>query len=240
MKNINMCCAVFVSLAFSSIASAGFLDSINQAAETVQDTTETVKNINNTVENQPAVAVPAKTEAVKTEAVAVPAKTEAAAEAVKTEAVAVPAKTEVAAEAVNTGAVAETAKTGLTDTLMKQLGVTSEQAQGGSGALFEAAKNNMSDSDFGQLSQAVPGMDGMLAAAPKSESDSTTGSLLSGIASASGNSKLTDATSLVNAFQQLDLSGDMVGKFTPVIIDYVKKNGSEHLGTLLQTALTGS
>jgi len=244
MKNINMCCAVFVSLAFSSIASAGFLDSINQAAETVQDTTETVKNINNTVDNQPAVAVPAKTEAaaeaVKTEAVAVPAKTEAAAEAVKTEAVAVPAKTEVAAEAVNTGAVAETAKTGLTDTLMKQLGVTSEQAQGGSGALFEAAKNNMSDSDFGQLSQAVPGMDGMLAAAPKSESDSATGSLLSGIASASGNSKLTDATSLVNAFQQLDLSGDMVGKFTPVIVDYVKKNGSEHLGTLLQSALTGS
>jgi len=226
MKNINMSCVVFVSLAFSSIASAGFLDSINQAAETVQDTTETVKNINNTVENQPAVAVPAKTEA--------------AAEAVKTEAVAVPAKTEVAAEAVNTGAVAETAKTGLTDTLMKQLGVTSEQAQGGSGALFEAAKNNMSDSDFGQLSQAVPGMDGMLAAAPKSESDSATGSLLSGIASASGNSKLTDATSLVNAFQQLDLSGDMVGKFTPVIVDYVKKNGSEHLGTLLQSALTGS
>ncbi len=226
MKNINMSCVVFVSLAFSSIASAGFLDSINQAAETVQDTTETVKNINNTVENQPAVAVPAKTEA--------------AAEAVKTEAVAVPAKTEVAAEAVNTGAVAETAKTGLTDTLMKQLGVTSEQAQGGSGALFEVAKNNMSDSDFGQLSQAVPGMDGILAAAPKSEADSATGSLLSGIASASGNSKLTDATSLVNAFQQLDLSGDMVGKFTPVIIDYVKKNGSEHLGTLLQSALTGS
>ncbi len=252
MKNINMSCVVFVSLTFSSIASAGFLDSINQAAETVQDTTETVKNINNTVENQPAVAVPAKTEAaaeaVKTEAAAVPAKTEAAAEAVKTEAAAVPAKTEAAAEAVETEAAAvpaETeaaavpAKTSLTDTLMKQLGVTSEQAQGGSGALFEAAKNNMSDSDFGQLSQAVPGMDGMLAAAPKSESDSATGSLLSGIASASGNSKLTDATSLVDAFQQLDLSGDMVGKFTPVIIDYVKKNGSEHLGTLLQSALTG-
>jgi hypothetical protein len=234
MKNINMSCVVFVSLTFSSIASAGFLDSINQAAETVQDTTETVKNINNTVENQPAVAVPAKTEAaaeaVKTESAAVPAKTEAAAEAVETEAAAVPAETEAAAVP---------AKTSLTDTLMKQLGVTSEQAQGGSGALFEAAKNNMSDSDFGQLSQAVPGMDGMLAAAPKSESDSATGSLLSGIASASGNSKLTDATSLVDAFQQLDLSGDMVGKFTPVIIDYVKKNGSEHLGTLLQSALTG-
>ena len=232
MGNIKMVGVVLVALAFSGVASAGFLDSLNQAAETVQSTTE---KVNSTVESGTAVAVPAKTEtaaeAVKTEAVAVPAKTEAAAETVKTEAVAVPAKTEAAAEAV---------KTGLTDTLMKQLGVSSEQAQGGSGALFEVAKNNMSDSDFGQLSQAVPGMDGILAAAPKSESDSATGSLLSGIAAASGNSKLTDATSLVNAFQQLDLSGDMVGQFTPVIIDYVKQNGGEQLANILQAALTGS
>ena len=234
MENIKMVGVVLVALAFSGVASAGFLDSLNQAADTVQGTTE---KVNSTVESGAAVAVPAKTEAaaeaVKTEAVAVPvpAKTEAAAEAVKTEAVAVPAKTEAAAETV---------KTGLTDTLMKQLGVTSEQAQGGSGALFEVAKNNMSDSDFGQLSQAVPGMDGILAAAPKSESDSATGSLLSGIAAASGNNTLTDATSLVNAFQQLDLSGDMVGQFTPVIIDYVKQSGGEQLANILQAALTGS
>jgi len=137
-------------------------------------------------------------------------------------------------------ALAEATQAGLIDTLVKQLGVTSEQAQGGSGALFEMAKNNMSGSDFSQLSQAVPGMDGILAAAPKSEPASATGSLLSGIAAASGNSTLTDAASLVDAFQQLDLSGDMVGQFTPVIIDYVKQNGGEHLADILQASLTGS
>ena len=193
MKNIQMICIVFVSLAFSGTASAGWLDFLNQAddaAETVQNTTSTVKNINNTVDGG--------------------------------------------------SAVAETAQAGLIDTLVKQVGVTSEQAQGGSGALFEMAKKNMSGSDFSQISQAVPGMDGILAAAPKTEPASATGDLLSGIAAASGNSTLTDATSLVNAFEQLDLSGDMVGQFTPVIIDYVKQNGGEHLSNILQAALTGS
>ena len=196
MRNIKMVGVVLVALAFSGVASAGFLDSLNQAAETVQSTTE---KVNSTVESGTAVAETAKA-----------------------------------------GSTAATAQTGLVDTLVKQLGVTSEQAQGGSGALFDVAKNNMSDSDFSQISQAIPGMDGILAAAPKSESDSATGSLLSGIAAASGNSTLTDATSLVNAFQQLDLSGDMVGQFTPVIIDYVKQSGGEHLANILQAALTGS
>jgi len=193
MKNIKITCIVLVSLTFSGAASAGWLDFLNtkdDAAETMQNTTATVKNINNTIEKG--------------------------------------------------AAVTETAQAGLIDTLVKALGVTSEQAQGGSGALFEVAKNNMAGSDFSQLSQAVPGMDGILAAAPKSESDSATGNLLSGIASASGNSTLTDAASLVNAFEQLDLSGDMVGQFTPVIIDYVKQNGGEHMANLLQAALTGS
>ena len=196
MGNIKMVGVVLVALAFSGVASAGFLDSLNQAAETVQSTTE---KVNSTVESGAAVA-----------------------------------------ETAEAGSTAATAPTDLVDTLVKQLGVTSEQAQGGSGALFEVAKNNMSDSDFSQVSQAVPGMDGILAAAPKSESDSATGSLLSGIAAASGNSTLTDATSLVNAFQQLDLSGDMVGQFTPVIIDYVKQNSGEQLANILQAALTGS
>ena len=193
MKNIKITCAVLLSLAFSGTASAGWLDFLNQtddAAKAVQDTTSTVKNINDAVQNAPAVA--------------------------------------------------ETAQTGLIDTLIKQLGVTSAQAEGGSGALFQMAKNNMSDSDFSQISQAVPGMDGILAAAPKSDPDSATGKLLSGIAAASGNSTLTDATALVNAFQQLDLSENMVGQFTPVIIDYVKQNGGEHLANILQVALTGS
>ena len=139
---------------------------------------------------------------------------------------------------VETGQVVkETASTGLIDTLVKQLGVTSAQAQGGSGVLFQQAKNKMSASDFSQLSQSVPEMDGMLAAAPKAQPASATGNLLSGLATVSGNSTLTNASSLLNAFQQLDLSQGMVSQFTPVIVDYVKQNSGENMANLLKAAL---
>ena len=127
----------------------------------------------------------------------------------------------------------------MVETLVKQLGVSQAQSAGGSGALFQMAKDSMSASDFGQVSQAVPGMDGLLAAAPKPEPASGTGNLLSGLANASGNSTLMNAASLVNTFQQLDMSKGMVSQFTPIIIDYVKQNGGEMTANLLKAALGG-
>jgi len=141
---------------------------------------------------------------------------------------------------VQTGqAVAEVGQVSLVDTLVKQLGVSPAQAQGGSGALFQMAKSKMTESAFGQVSQSVPGMDGILAAAPKPQPASATGNLLSGIAQASGNSTLMGAASLVNTFQQLDMSKGMVSQFTPIVIDYVRKNGGEITSNLLSSALTG-
>ena len=55
----------------------------------------------------------------------------------------------------------------LTDTLVKKLGVTSEQAQGGAGALFQLAKGKLDAGQFAELSKAVPEMDSLLSAAPK-------------------------------------------------------------------------
>ena len=51
--------------------------------------------------------------------------------------------------------------------LTKELSVTPEQATGGAGALFGLAKTRLKPDEFGQVSKAVPGMDGLLQAAPK-------------------------------------------------------------------------
>lgn len=150
-------------------------------------------------------------------------------------------KTTTTVNKINTTAqtVADVQQVGLVDTLVKQLGVSPAQAQGGSGALFQTAKNNMTEAAFGQVSEAVPGMDGILAAAPQPKPASPTANLLTGLANASGNSTLTQAASLVNMFQQLDMSKGMVSQFTPVVVDYVKQNGGEMTANLLQTALSG-
>ncbi len=126
----------------------------------------------------------------------------------------------------------------LTETLMQQLGVTEQQATGGAGAIFEAAKSKMSVDDFQNLTQAVPEMDNLLAAVPPQSGDGVS-KLAGGLSSMLGdsNNTLGTLTSLASTFKDLNLSGDMVNQFVPVLVDYVKQNGSAQVATLLQSAL---
>jgi uncharacterized protein VcgC/VcgE DUF2780 len=123
----------------------------------------------------------------------------------------------------------------LTDTLTRQLGISQNQALGGSGAIFKAAQGNMNPQDFTTLSQSVPEMNDMLSAAPEPDSIS---SMTSGASSMMGGSDTLNSTaSLASSFQQLNLSPDMVGKFMPIITDYIQNTGGQAVAGLLQSAL---
>ena len=123
---------------------------------------------------------------------------------------------------------------GLVDLLSSQLGVSKGQAEGGAGSIFQLAKQNLSVEDFSSIAKAVPGIDQMMGAAPKVEGNS---SKLGGISSMMGNSKLAGMAGLTSSFEKLGLNGDMVGKFTPIILDYVKNKGGEHAMNLLKGVL---
>ena len=126
---------------------------------------------------------------------------------------------------------------------MQQLGVTQPQAEGGAGAIFKLAKSKMQGASFQELSSSVPGMQGLLAAAPVSNSVGGTG--LGGIAgslgSLVGNSGGTigNMVGLASSFQQLGLSPGMVQKFVPIVVQYVQGNGGNAVGGLLKSALIG-
>jgi len=113
--------------------------------------------------------------------------------------------------------------------LTKQLKIKPEQAIGGAGALFGVAKTKLKPEDFLKMSNAVPGMDDLLKAAPKigggSDPLSQMGSALPGkagtIAQAGG------------AFKQLGLSPDMVTKFLPIMTQFVKVKGGANVAGLL-------
>lgn len=123
---------------------------------------------------------------------------------------------------------------GLVDLLSSQLGVTKDQAESGAGSIFQLAKQNLSVEDFSSIAKAVPGIDKMLGAAPKVEESSSS---LGGISSMMGSNKLGGMAGLTSSFEKLGLSSDMVNKFTPIILDYVKNKGGEHAMNLLKGAL---
>lgn len=140
-------------------------------------------------------------------------------------------------ESIAAGAVSGESSS-LIDTLTSKLGVTSQQAEGGAGSLFQVAKDKLGEDSFQSVADVVPGMDDLLGAAPKPD---TTSSMASGVAALGGDSasSAVGAASVAGQFQQLGLSPDMAGKFVPVVVDYVKSKGGETVANLLGSALGG-
>jgi len=126
----------------------------------------------------------------------------------------------------------------LAELLVQRTGVTGAQAQGGAGALFQVAKNAMPADSFAQLEESVPGMQGMLGAAPAPSQLGDLAGQLGSIAGASGGTA-GNLISVVSAFQQQGMSPAMVQQFIPVVVDYVKAHGNEALVNSLSAALVG-
>src|SRR5471032_1743663 len=134
-------------------------------------------------------------------------------------------------------AAAPTSQTaGLLGALTSQLNVTPEQAVGGTGAMLGLAKNKLGGGDYSQLAKDVPGLDklsgggqmgalsGMLGSSGKS----------AGLENALGNVKST--SDMNSAFGALGMDSGMVGKFAPVILQYL---GGQGVGGPLLKSLGG-
>jgi hypothetical protein len=121
----------------------------------------------------------------------------------------------------------------LLQSLSSQLGVTTEQAAGGAGALFNLAKSRLSSEDFSQIAGTVPDIDSLMAAAP-ALSESSTGAMASMLGGESG---LGSLAALAGAFSQLGLSSDMIGQFTPIVLDYLQQVGGDTVMQVMQGAL---
>lgn len=109
--------------------------------------------------------------------------------------------------------------------LTKELGVTDAQARGGAGSLFSLAKGKMQPAEFDQVSKAVPGIDGLMKAAPALDAASSLGGQLGTMASAA------------SAFKKLGLDPSMVSKFVPVLTKFVGSTGGPNVASLLAGAL---
>ena len=121
----------------------------------------------------------------------------------------------------------------LVQTLAKQLNVTDAQAAGGAGAIFNYAKGALPSGEYTKVEKAVPESAELVKKAPPT--DSTT-SAVGGVLGKSGGTG-AGLAGLGSSFQKLGLSADMVGKFTPIVVDYVDKKGGSEVGGILKKVL---
>ena len=119
--------------------------------------------------------------------------------------------------------------------LTKNLGVTDQQAEGGAGAIFNSAAQQMSAEDFTTISDALPEVDSLMAAAPAADTGSGTLGGLSSMLSKGGGG-MASLADLAGSFSKLGLSGDMVGKFIPIVLEYAQAQGGDEIAGLLKMA----
>jgi len=124
----------------------------------------------------------------------------------------------------------------LVSMLTKNLNVSSQQAEGGAGAIFNAASQNMSPDDFAKVTNALPEAQSLMKAAPSLDTGSGTLGGLSSMLGKSGGG-VSSLAGLTSAFSQLGLGGDMVQKFMPIILDYAQNTGGDVVANLLKMAL---
>jgi len=124
----------------------------------------------------------------------------------------------------------------LIDQLTKGLGVTEAQAKGGAGLLFKQAKQKLGGADFSKVSAAVPGVDDLISAAPAG--GGAPGGLGKLFPIFGGNKGgLGSLASLAGGFSKLGLDSSMIGKFVPIILNFVKSKGGDGVKGILEKAL---
>ena len=124
----------------------------------------------------------------------------------------------------------------LITTLVDTLGITKDQAKGGSGALFQNAKDNLSGDDFQKVSDAVPDMDEYLATVPDVKSKGGLGGALGSSLSSLGGgaAKAGSMLDLTSAFSKLGMDSGTLGKFVPVVLNFVQSKGGASVAGLLK------
>lgn len=123
--------------------------------------------------------------------------------------------------------------------LVSNLGVSEEQAKGGAGVLFKLAQDKLSRDEFAQIADKVSGMDDMISTAPDAADGSLMGSVGGLMSGMGGDSNSLGAlASLVGGYEKLGLESGMVGKFIPVVPDFVRNQDGDSIGNLLKGVLS--
>ncbi len=121
--------------------------------------------------------------------------------------------------------------------LTQTLGVSNGQAQGGMGAILQAAQVLLSGTEYGKLAGAIPNVSSLISAAPKlmNTEGKSNGLMDAALQTAAEHSDTVKAGSqLLSQFKDLGLSADMIPKFTQTTNDYLKQKGQSEAASLIQ------
>ena len=105
---------------------------------------------------------------------------------------------------------------GLIETLTSNLGVSQAQAEGGMGSILSYAQNSLSSEQFSQVTESIPGIEGLLGAVPDISNLEQSG--VSGLLS-----KAAEYSDSLQGLNMLNQQFEALGIDTGMILQYVEQ-----------------
>ncbi len=128
--------------------------------------------------------------------------------------------------------------TGLVESLTSNLGVSTEQATGGLGSILAYAKDNVPSEQFSQVTESIPGIEGLLGAVPDISNleQSEVGGLLSKAAEYSDS--LQGLNTLKQQFDSLGIDSGMIVKYVDQAKQYLDTPQGQQAKDMLTQAFS--
>jgi len=132
----------------------------------------------------------------------------------------------------------------LVEKLVSQLGISSDQAEGGLGLIMKMAQEKLGAAEFSQLGEIIPGADALIGKAPETGAGGgeAGGGLLGKVTSAvggllGGGDDGGGLGGLAGGFSALGLDVSKIGDFVSMVLDFVKEKGGDQAKGLLEGLL---
>ena len=124
----------------------------------------------------------------------------------------------------------------LINLLTQNLGISDSQAEGGTGLLLDLAKKQLGEGDFSKIASAIPNADALMKNIPQA---SGLGGMLGGLGGMLGDKagNLGNLAALASGFSKLDMDSDMIQKFLPVVMSYLKEQGGSGVEGILEKVM---
>ena len=124
--------------------------------------------------------------------------------------------------------------------LTENLGVNSDQASGGLGSLFNYVKGNISDEQFAQLSETLPGIGDLIKSAPDVSKLAESGGLSGLLDKASEYSEsLKSVNDVKKQFEALGLKPEMIMQYVEQAKQYLDTEQGQQAKELLMQGMNG-
>ncbi len=122
----------------------------------------------------------------------------------------------------------------LLNQLTQNLGVTEDQARGGTGLIMKMAQEKLGVGDFNQIADTIPGIQNIIKTAPELSGTEKALGVASSTVGGGGGGNLANLT---NGFSKLGLDTQMVTRFVPIVLSFVQSKGGDTTRNILERVL---